>query len=97
MTNNTRFFTMLHEILKIFQETDGPLDLTELSRRLGTQRSALEGMLETLVRQGKLREVIPGSASCSHCAGRRSCAHLKAGNLMGKVYELPAGTPEGGA
>jgi hypothetical protein len=88
---------MLIEILKAFKEADGPLDLAELSRRLGTERSALEGMLATLVRQGKLREVNPGSAECSHCAGRRSCAHLQAGNLMGKVYELPAGTPEGGA
>jgi hypothetical protein len=79
---------MLSEILKAFRETNGPLDLNELSRRLGTERSALEGMLETLVRQGKLREIEPGSSECSHCAGRLSCAHLKAGNLMGRVYEL---------
>jgi hypothetical protein len=87
---------MLQEILKVFKETDGPLDLAELSRRLGTERSALEGMLETLVRQRKLREVNPGSVECSHCAGRKSCAHLRDGSLMGKVYELPVGTTEGG-
>jgi hypothetical protein len=88
---------MLAQILKLFREIDGPLDLPELARRLGTERSALQGMLETLVRQGKLREVDPGSEACSHCAGRLSCAHLQAGNLMGKVYELPAVTEEGGA
>lgn len=79
---------MLSKILKAFRETEEPLDLSELSRRLGTERSALEGMLETLVRQGKLREIEPGSAECSHCAGRLSCAHLKSAKLMGKVYEL---------
>jgi hypothetical protein len=93
---NKRGHIMLSELLKIFREAEGPLDLTELSHQLGTERSALEGMLETLVRQGKLREVDPGSAECSHCAGRLSCARLKAGRLMGKVYELPAGTTEGG-
>jgi DNA-binding IclR family transcriptional regulator len=88
---------MLAQILKLFREIDGPLDLPELARRLGTERSALEGMLETLVRQGKLREVDPGSEACSMCAGRLSCAHLQAGALMGKVYELPEASEQGGA
>jgi hypothetical protein len=79
---------MLSEIIKAFREAEGPLDLDELSRRMGTERSALQGMLETLVRQGKLKEIEPGSSECAHCAGRLSCAHLKAGKLMGKVYEL---------
>jgi hypothetical protein len=87
---------MLTEILQAFKETSGPIDLAELSRRLGTERTALEGMLQTLVRQGKLREVEPGSSQCSHCAGRFSCAHLEAGKLMGKVFELSAETPDGG-
>ena len=79
---------MLAEIMKAFRETGRPLDLNELSRRLGTERSALEGMLELLVRQGKLRQINLGSEDCSHCSGRVSCAHLQGGNLMGKVYEL---------
>ena len=87
---------MLSQILKAFREATGPLDLNELSRQLGTERRALEGMLETLVRQGKLREVSVGGQECSHCAGRLSCARLTSGNLMGKVFELPAGMPPGG-
>lgn len=79
---------MLSEILKAFRQTGGPLDLNELSRQLGTERSALEGMLELLVRQGKLKEVNPGAEDCVHCRDRSHCAHLQAGNLMGKVYEL---------
>lgn len=79
---------MLAEIIKTFRETREPLDLNELSRHLGVERSALEGMLELLVRQGKLREVSLGSETCAHCGSRLSCTHMQMGNLMGKVYEL---------
>jgi len=79
---------MLSEILKAFKQAEGPIDLNELSQQLGTDRSALEGMLALLVRQGKLKEVIPGSEECSHCGGRSSCLHLQSGGAMGKVYEL---------
>lgn len=79
---------MLSEILKILGTTPGALDLNELSRQLGVEKSALEGALELLVRQGKIREVIIGSEECTHCRDRASCAHLKGGNLMGKVYEI---------
>jgi len=79
---------MLSEILKAFRQTGEPLDLNELSRHLGTERSALEGMLELLVRQGKLKEVTIGSEDCACCSGRSSCAHLQSDQIMGKVYEL---------
>jgi hypothetical protein len=78
---------MLTEILKTFRETAQPMDLNELSRALGTDRSALEGMLETLVRQGKLKEVNVGGATCGHCHARGGCAALRSG-MIGKVYEL---------
>ncbi len=79
---------MLSEILKAFEESKGPMDLKELSRQLGTEPSALGGMLGLLVRQGKLREIKPGSEVCRHCSSRSSCGHLQSGKLMGTVYEL---------
>ncbi len=79
---------MLSRILKGFEQARGPLDLNELSRRMGVERSALDGMLEFLVRKGKLREVGSGTETCAHCAGRLSCAQLQMGNLIGKSYEL---------
>ena len=79
---------MLSRILKGFEQARGPLDLNELSRRTGVERSALDGMLEFLVRKGKLREVGLGTEACAHCAGRLSCAQLQMGNLIGKSYEL---------
>jgi len=79
---------MLARIISEFKQARGPQDLNELSQRLGVERSALEGMLELLVRQGKLREVGPGVEACSHCAGRLGCASIQMGNLIGKAYEL---------
>jgi DNA-binding IclR family transcriptional regulator len=80
---------VLSRILKEFEKAAVPMDLNELARSLDIERSALEGMLGLLVRQGKLREIRPGSESCAHCASRLSCAHLQSGELMGTVYELP--------
>ena len=79
---------MLAQIINELKQADGLLDLNELSRRLGVERSALEGMLELLVRQGKLREVGAGTETCAHCPGQLSCAQIQTGNLIGKAYEL---------
>ncbi len=87
---------MLAEIMKQFREADEPFDLNELARRLDVAPGALEGMLATLVRQGKLREVEIGSADCRECRSRLSCAHLAGGAALGKVYELPPGQHRGG-
>jgi predicted transcriptional regulator len=87
---------MLKEILKQFREAGGPLDLNALARKLNVERSALEGMLTTLVRQGKLREVEIGSADCRECRSRLTCAYLAGGAALGKVYELPQGQHRGG-
>ena len=80
---------MLAEIMKKFHESEGPVDLARLSRELGVEKSALEGMLQTLVRQGKLREIAPGSETCAGCSHRSGCDYLQAGQAGGKVYELP--------
>ena len=77
---------MLAEIMKRFRDENHPLGLDELSRELGVERTALEGMLLTLVRQGKLREVTIGSETCGTCSNKDSCLHLGSGRL-GTVYE----------
>jgi hypothetical protein len=46
-------------------------------------------MLGLLVRQGKLREIKPGSGECAHCKSRMSCGYAQSGDFMGTVYELP--------
>jgi hypothetical protein len=82
---------MLSRILKEFYESGGAVNLNELSCRLGVERSALDGMLETLVRQGKLREVgaVTGTGSC-HCGSGSCHCGENAGKAIGKSYELVA-------
>jgi hypothetical protein len=82
---------MLSQILKEFRESGGAIiSLNGLSRRLGVERSALDGMLETLVRQGKLREVCAsGSSGGCHCGGGcRGCKFCHPDGAMGKSYAL---------
>jgi len=79
---------MLVRIIDEFKQADGLLGLNELGRRLGVERSALEGMLQLLVRQGKLHEVGADTEACAHCAGRLSCTQLQMGSVMGKAYAL---------
>ena len=79
---------MLTRILNEFRRSEEPVSLSEMGRRLGVESSALEGMLQLLVRQGKLREIRPGGAECAHCASRFGCGAAHAGFLSGVSYEL---------
>ena len=79
---------MLAQILKAFKDNEGPVDVRRLGRDLGVERSAMEGMLQTLVRQGKLREVLPGSETCRDCPRSSGCTYLQSGESGGKVYEI---------
>ena len=67
---------MLGRILREMNNSPEPLTVSEISRRLGIDRSALEGMIETLVRLGKLEEVSVGDADCGcggTCSGCFAC------------------------
>ncbi|MCK4598939.1 hypothetical protein KAU37_03835 [Candidatus Bipolaricaulota bacterium] len=79
---------MLSRIREAFEKAVGPLDLNELSHRLGVEQSALDGMLEFLVRKGKLREIGLATEACTHCGSRLSCAQSATTTPMGKAYEL---------
>jgi hypothetical protein len=77
---------MLSQIIKELESAGGAIDLDELSRRLGVERSALDGMIETLVGKGRLRAIEVGETTptCAHCAGRATCAIVRAG----RIYEV---------
>lgn len=81
---------MLYQILNEYKKSGGAVSLDVLSRKLGVEKSALEGMLQTLVRQGKLREITVSSASCGGCHGGScgGCGSHKILANMGKFYEL---------
>ena len=77
---------MLTRILKEFRESEGNINLNELGWRLGIERSALDGMLATLVRQGKIKEVGNEKAACAGCAQNTTCPY--AGGVSGKIFRL---------
>jgi hypothetical protein len=83
---------MLSEILNSFK-TGEPQDLEELAQRLGTERSALEGMLMTLVRQGKLkgRDVDDTSASGKTKRGNFRLGRLCSLQRSRELCSLPEG------
>lgn len=70
---------MLHAILHELQTTPEPITITQLSRKLGVQRSALEGMIQFWVRKGRLSiddDLGGGAAEVSVCDSKaclRSC------------------------
>lgn len=72
---------MLDRLLSTIQASGGPISFEDLSDRLAVERSALEPMLDLLVRKGLLTEwsqagtaVACGSAACrASCAGLAGC------------------------
>jgi len=67
---------ILRQLLAEIESAEGPLSFRELEQRLTVDREALRGMVEFLVRKGRLRASGPGGASitsacygCSHSCG----------------------------
>ncbi|HCB50455.1 MAG TPA: hypothetical protein DEP47_13300, partial [Chloroflexi bacterium] len=48
---------MLTELLRILEQNQGQLDLAELSQQLNAQPSAVAGMLEMLIRKGRIDDM----------------------------------------
>ena len=75
---------MLRQILELMRSADSPVNLNELSRELGIERSALEGMIAYLVRKDILRdeaaaamECSPAGSACASCAKHCPFAAVK--------------------
>lgn len=72
---------MLTRLLEELEAAQQPLTLQELSARLGIEPSALEGMLQTLMRMGKLRDdravtMEACALRCASCGQMSECALL---------------------
>jgi hypothetical protein len=72
---------VLKQVLQEIESSHGPLSLDDLSRQLGVERGALEGMIAFWVRKGRLKEdyaaalqgLCPGAECDSTCSGAESC------------------------
>ena len=84
---------MLNQLLTVMSEKTGPISLDGLSEELGMEKSALEGMLDLLVRMGKLSHSDMGqiteSGSCSGvaCVSCRQAGKCPFAGKMPQVYE----------
>lgn len=78
---------MLAAILATVRESRRPMCVADLSAVLGIEASVLEGMLETLVRRGRLRALELAADGCDTCPLRGGCFVIDAG--LAKTYVLP--------
>jgi hypothetical protein len=85
---------VLERLLAGIRETNGPISFDDLSKRLQVERSALEPMLDLLVRKGLLAEWTSGDAqvgcgggACgTSCAGVQGCPFVIGG--MPRTLEM---------
>jgi hypothetical protein len=87
---------MLNQVLQEIQQANGPITVNELSRKLGLERSALQGMIDFWVRKGRLRdddapaadEAACGAGSCGDsCYGLAACRFTA---KMPRSYSIPS-------
>jgi hypothetical protein len=64
---------MLSRLIHLLEENEGEIDLVGLSRSLNAQPSAVSGMLETLVRKGRVTEIGPACGVCDTCGLNSQC------------------------
>jgi hypothetical protein len=65
---------MLTTLLRLLEESPDRFDLAQISRELGSQPSAVAGMIDTLVKMGRLEEINMECGSCSDCGMSDDCA-----------------------
>jgi hypothetical protein len=64
---------MLSQLIQLLEENDGEVNLADLSRRLDAQSSAVSGMMETLIRKGRVIEIRPECGVCDSCSLSDDC------------------------
>ena len=71
---------MLKQVLQEIESSTSPIDLNSLSRKLGIERTALDGMIRFWVQKGRLKdEACHGGDSSMHCdtmGCRSSCSGM---------------------
>ena len=64
---------MLSQLIHLLEENEGEIDLAAISRSLDTQPSAVSGMLETLIRKGRVVEIGADCGVCDSCGLANQC------------------------
>ena len=74
---------MLGQILRLLEDKENGLSLSEISRALNAQPTAVLAMIAYLVQKGKLLEIGPDRGHCASCGLVSDCNLLAA---RGKRY-----------
>ncbi len=89
---------MLRKVLQAFEEADGPVKLADLSRELGVEPGALEGMVDFWVRKGRIQASGQGSGlfactttDCGTCGDVNSCPLVA---RLPQMYAIAQDSPQ---
>jgi predicted transcriptional regulator len=76
---------MLTQLVALLKNKESGLSLSEISRTLNAQPSAVMSMIGLLVQKGKLIEIGPDGKCCTTCGMEANCNLLAA---RGKRYAV---------
>jgi hypothetical protein len=76
---------MLHQLVTLLESKENGLSLSEISRAMHAQPTAVLPMIKLLVRKGKLVEIGPDGKYCNTCGFESQCSLLAA---RGKRYAV---------
>jgi len=74
---------MLSQLVKLLEDKENGLSLSEISRAMNAQPSAVLSMIDLMVKKGKLLEIGPDGQCCTTCGLQSDCNLLAA---RGKRY-----------
>ena len=76
---------MLTQLIDLLENKENGLSLSEISRAMNAQPSAVLSMIDLLVKKGKLLEIGPDGKCCTTCGLESDCNLLAA---RGKRYAI---------
>jgi hypothetical protein len=74
---------MLTQLVNLLETQENGLSLSEISRAMNAQPTAVLSMINLLVQKGKLMEIGPDNKCCTTCGFESECSLLAA---RGKRY-----------
>jgi predicted Zn-ribbon and HTH transcriptional regulator len=82
---------MLTQLVDLLENNENGLSLSEISRLMDAQPTAVMPMIKLLVQKGKLLEIGPDNKCCTTCGFESDCSLLAA---RGKRYVCRGRLPE---
>lgn len=82
---------MLTQLVTLLENKENGLSLSEISRAMDAQPTAVLSMIKLLVQKGKLLEIGPDNKCCTTCGFESDCSLLAA---RGKRYVCRARLPD---